>query len=465
MNGPLPPPDVERRLRNLQAVARHHARPRGQPGNAPLQEVPEAKSSWKRHLLRFGPIGALVLFALGKLKLIVPLLKFANLGTLLSMLVMVWVYAVYWGLPFAVGFVLLIFVHEAGHAIVMRRLGLQAGAPVFIPFVGAVIAMKSLPRDAYVEALVGIGGPVLGSVGALFCLVVALSTGSLLWYSLASTGFLINLFNLIPVSPLDGGRIVGVISRWLWAAGYAVGIFVFVATRSPILMLILVLGLFSLPRVVRGPREGYFDVPGSKRLAMGVAYFGLVAALSVAMWIADRPLEGMRSGPDGLHRPPASGATGRARPHPAHPSALGAAPFEVPLAHVVQEGTMVEVMEDEGPIALDGLRRVGLPVHLDPHAVRDLVQDAHHLAGQREGVADAGIAFEVDGDTVADVGADERLQAQPPRVHVVDFRGRRRPVLDTHANRHRQLQPLSEPAIGSPGGLVRHRPPLLALAF
>jgi Zn-dependent protease len=304
LSDPVPSPDVERRLRNLRAVARHHARPRSEPASEPRSATrPQAESSWKQRLLRLGPIGAFILFLLGKLKLIVPLLKFANLGTLLSMLVMVWVYAVYWGLPFAVGFVLLIFVHEAGHAIVMRRLGLAAGAPVFIPFVGAVIAMKSLPRDAYVEALVGIGGPVLGSVGALVCFIVAFSTGSLLWYSLASTGFLINLFNLIPVSPLDGGRIVGVISRWLWAAGYAVGIFVFAMTKSPILLLILVLGLFSLPRVIRGPREGYFNVPSGKRLAMGAAYFGLVAALSAAMWVSDRPLEGMRSGrPDGSGR-------------------------------------------------------------------------------------------------------------------------------------------------------------------
>ena len=297
MSDPQSPTDLERRLRNLQAVAQHQARPRSEPASEPRPEVAGETSPWRRRLLTLGPLGALALLLLGKLKLIVPLLKFANLGTFLSMLLAVWVYALYWGLPFAAGFVLLIFVHEAGHAIVMKRLGLHAGAPVFIPFVGAVIAMKSLPRNAYVEALVGIGGPVLGSVGALVCLVVAWSTGSLLWYSLASTGFLINLFNLIPVSPLDGGRIVGVISRWLWAAGYAVGIGVFVATRSPILLLILALGLFSLPRVVRGPRAGYFDVPSSKRIAMGVAYFGLIAALSVAMWAADRPLEDLRTRP------------------------------------------------------------------------------------------------------------------------------------------------------------------------
>ena len=172
------------------------------------------------------------------------------------MLFAVWVYAQIWGLYFATGFVLLIFVHELGHALVMRQQGIDAGAPVFIPFVGAVIAMKSVPRDAWVESLVGIGGPVLGSLGALVCLIVGWSTGSLFWYALASTGFLINLFNLIPISPLDGGRIVGVIGRWLWILGYAVGIGVFFLTYSPILFLILLLGLLGLGRAIRGPHAG-----------------------------------------------------------------------------------------------------------------------------------------------------------------------------------------------------------------
>jgi Zn-dependent protease len=185
------------------------------------------------------------------------------------------------------------FVHELGHAIVLRRQGIHAGAPVFIPFVGAVIAMKGIPRDAYVEALVGIGGPVLGSAGALVCLVVGWATGSLFWYALASTGFLINLFNLIPISPLDGGRIVGVISRWFWAVGYALGIAILIATGHPLLFLILLVGLFGLTRAIRGPHPGYYDVPPHKRLAMGVMYFGLAGFLALAMWAADKPLEGI----------------------------------------------------------------------------------------------------------------------------------------------------------------------------
>jgi Zn-dependent protease len=285
---------ARRRLENLRAVAEHHARGAGREASSPAPAAPETPSRWRRRLAALGPLGAVLIFVLGKLKLLVPLLKATKLGTLLTMFVAVWAYALLWGLPFAAGFVLLIFVHELGHALVMRQQGIHAGAPVFIPFVGAVIAMKSLPRDAYVEALVGIGGPVLGSTGALACLLVGWTTGSLFWYALAYTGFFLNLFNLIPISPLDGGRIVGVISRWLWVAGYAIGIAVFLATRSPLLFLILLLGLFGLGRTVRGPREGYFDVAGGKRLAMGAAYFGLLALLTLGMWAADLPLAELR---------------------------------------------------------------------------------------------------------------------------------------------------------------------------
>ncbi len=165
---------------------------------------------------------------------------------------------------------------------------------MFIPFVGAVIAMKGLPRNAYVEALVGIGGPILGSVGALICLMVGWATGSAFWYALAYTGFFLNLFNLLPVSPLDGGRIVGVISRWLWVVGYAVGIVVLIVTRSPILFLVLLLGLFGLGRTIRGPRKDYFEVAPAKRISMGIAYFALLALLALGMQATDRSLTDVR---------------------------------------------------------------------------------------------------------------------------------------------------------------------------
>jgi len=285
--------DLERRLANLRAVAEHHARGR-EADDAPQRKVERAPSRWRKRLAALGPIGLLLAFVLGKAKLIIPLLKVTKLSTLLSMVVAVWAYGLLWGLPFALGFVLLIFVHELGHALVMQQQGIRAGAPVFIPFVGAVIAMKGLPRNAYVEALVGIGGPILGSIGALVCLIVAWATGSAFWYALAYTGFFLNLFNLLPVSPLDGGRIVGVISRWLWVVGYAVGIVILIVTRSPILFLVLLLGLFGLGRTIRGPRKDYFEVAPAKRISMGIAYFALLALLALGMQVAERPLTDVR---------------------------------------------------------------------------------------------------------------------------------------------------------------------------
>jgi Zn-dependent protease len=287
-----------RRVDNLRAVAQHLAQGgKSTEALADQTRVEERKPVWRKRLAAWGPVGIVLAFVLGKFKLLLPLLKVAKLSTLLTMLLSVWAYGQLWGYSFALGFVLLIFVHELGHAVAMQRLGIPAGAPVFIPFVGAVIAMKGHPRDAWIESVVGIGGPLLGGIGAFACLVVAWFTGSLFWYALASTGFLINLFNMIPVSPLDGGRIVGVISRWLWLVGYVLGIAVFLLTWSPILMLILLLGLFGLGRTLRGPREGYFDVPIARRRLMAFAYFGLLAALTLGMWSADRSLEPIR--PDG----------------------------------------------------------------------------------------------------------------------------------------------------------------------
>ena len=282
---------LERRRRNLNLVAAQMAKnPVGYDVPEPPRSVETEPVGLGARLRRWGPVGAGLAFLLGKLKILLPVLKFLKMGTALSMLLAVWVYATIWGLPFALGFVLLIFVHEMGHAVALKRLGIPSGAPVFIPFVGAVIAMKGMPRNAYLEAVVGIGGPALGTAGAALCLLVARATGEHFWYALASTGFLINLFNMIPISPLDGGRIVGVISRWLWAAGYVVGAGVFWVTRSPILLLILILGLFSLKRTVRGPREDYYDVPAALRVRMGVYYFGLMALMALGMWAAEAPL-------------------------------------------------------------------------------------------------------------------------------------------------------------------------------
>src|ERR1019366_6052353 len=144
------------------------------------------------------------------------------------------------------GFVLLIFVHECGHLVAAKRIGLKVGAPVFIPFMGAVIALKEAPRNAWIEAQVGIGGPILGTVGAALCELIYLATGNLMFRALAYTGFFLNLFNLAPVGILDGGRIVTALSPWLWLVGIAVVGYLLVTQFNFILLLIFVV---SLPRV------------------------------------------------------------------------------------------------------------------------------------------------------------------------------------------------------------------------
>lgn len=286
--------DRDRHVANLRAVYAHlRQSPQASQTGAGVSPPAAGESGWRKGLKRWGPLGVALAFLVGKLKWLVAALKFAKVQTLATMLVSVWAYAWYFGWSFAIGLVLLVFVHEMGHLVAMRRLGIKAGAPVFIPFVGAVIAMKGMPRDAWVEAWVGIGGPALGTLGAAACLAVAFATGSLYWHALAYVGFLLNLFNMIPISPLDGGRIVGVISRWLWVAGYAVGIAVFLLTYSPILFLILLLGLMNIKQVVRGQTSRYFDVPLWQRQVMGAAYFGLMALMALGMWAADSPLKSL----------------------------------------------------------------------------------------------------------------------------------------------------------------------------
>ena len=109
------------------------------------------------------------------MKLLLLLLGGLKLGKLLTtggtMLISVVAYSFVFGWPYAVGFVVLIFIHEMGHYIAARRRGLDVGAPTFIPFVGAWIQLKDLPHDAETEAYVGMGGPLVGSIGALGCLL------------------------------------------------------------------------------------------------------------------------------------------------------------------------------------------------------------------------------------------------------------------------------------------------------
>ena len=162
------------------------------------QPGPEPEPTFGQKLKKFlGPVGVglvLLLKFAAKLKFLLPFLKTGG-----TMIISVWAYAMMWGWQFAAGFVILIFIHECGHLLAARQHGLKVGAPVFIPFMGALIALKEAPRNAWIEADVGIGGPLLGSLGAAACEVIYYFTGNPMFRALAYTGFFLNLFNLAPI--------------------------------------------------------------------------------------------------------------------------------------------------------------------------------------------------------------------------------------------------------------------------
>lgn len=190
-----------------------------------------------------GGVGALIA---GGIPSILKLGKFG--GTLISMAVSAWAYSLVLQFPwsFSIGLVIMIFIHEMGHVWAARRKGLPVSAPAFIPFLGALIMMKKQPRDAATEAYIAFGGPLLGTVGASLTYLLAWWTGYEVLVPVALVGFFINLFNLLPIHPLDGGRIVTAISRWLWVAGLILGLLLVWVLKSLLLLLIWLLFAFQL---------------------------------------------------------------------------------------------------------------------------------------------------------------------------------------------------------------------------
>jgi Zn-dependent protease len=239
---------------------------------------------------RIAPIGAAILAFLAKLKSILLVASQVKLlATAGTMLVSIAAYATIWGVWFAIGFVILLLVHEMGHVIALRREGIKASAPMFIPFMGALITAKSLGDDALAEARVGLAGPILGSIGAAACLVVWHVTGHDFWRALAFTGFFLNLFNLLPVVPLDGGRAMAAMAPWMWFLGFAGMIALAVIFPNPIILIIVVFAGFETWRRWKQRRQGgteqeaYYRVSPRNRALVALVYLGLIALLVVGM--------------------------------------------------------------------------------------------------------------------------------------------------------------------------------------
>lgn len=234
-----------------------------------------------------GLLGAAsVLF--GKTKYVLAALKVTKLASLGSMLVTVGTYSMFFGWPYAVGMVGLILVHETGHALVMLNRNLPFSPMIFVPFVGAMISMNRLPRDAWEDALVAFGGPVLGSIGAGGVAVAATLTQSQLLYALADFGFMINLFNLLPVGSMDGGRIASALSPYAGVAGLGLGgaLAYQGMIGNPIFYLILLAGGWETFQRFYNPQHmppNYYKITTLQRGILTGGYFGLVSALILAM--------------------------------------------------------------------------------------------------------------------------------------------------------------------------------------
>jgi Zn-dependent protease len=288
------PPEVEAELRRRQSVTAATAppapwlqpAPHSEPEVAPSPLAEPAVSSHAAKgdsLRRLGPIGVLLATLLKYLPFLVKF-GLVALKTGGTMLISMWVYALLYGWWFAVGFVVCIFVHELGHVFMAWRLGVPASAPIFIPGMGALILQKRAARSAWDQALIGIGGPAAGTVAGLVCLYIHQITGSPLMLALAYTSFFLNLFNLAPVVPLDGGWITGAISPRIWLIGMVGMVAAFLTGRvhNPMILLLLIM---SFPRLWRGLTTGESMHPGAEpttppqRLWMGIAYVGLAGLL------------------------------------------------------------------------------------------------------------------------------------------------------------------------------------------
>jgi Zn-dependent protease len=189
---------------------------------------------------------ALLLLAVKGKTLLLSLLKLKYLYSALTAVISIFAYAWRFGWAGATGFVALLFVHEMGHVLMLRSQGVPASVPMFIPFVGAIISMKQYPKSVVEEAYSAIAGPVLGSVGALVCLAIYFVTGSQLFAWLAYIGFFLNLFNLLPMSPLDGGRVIGAVWRGFWVLGIVASVILATMWGSALLFLISVFGLSEI---------------------------------------------------------------------------------------------------------------------------------------------------------------------------------------------------------------------------
>ncbi|HEY1354115.1 MAG TPA: site-2 protease family protein [Ktedonobacteraceae bacterium] len=294
---PLAPPGRSEPLALPQSDAYEMLQMREYTGPASLQRAvaeghvePEV-SRPRGRLAELGGVGA----ALG------ILLKFGLASV--TAVISIFIYAQLFGWGFGIGLVALLFIHEMGHAVVMKLKGLPVGGMIFIPMLGAAVFMRRMPGNARDEAEVGIAGPVAGALASLVCLFFALSWPASpgVWAPLAYFGFFLNLFNLIPIIPFDGGRVLSALDRRVWLLGFfalvAVQVWQWVSGNSSIWLLIFIVmaatEFWARRRAAASPEgRAYYATPVGERIVIGLAYFGLIGVLVLGMAAAHSLMSG-----------------------------------------------------------------------------------------------------------------------------------------------------------------------------
>src|SRR5262249_12523697 len=169
-------------------------------------------------------------------------------------------------------------IHELGHVFVNWRKGLKATAPMFIPFIGAVIFLRRFPDDPTTESESGAGGPAAGLLASLACALIGAATHDRFWFALANISFLINLFNLIPFPPLDGSHIAAVFSPATWNFVLVALLLWVIKVPSPLIWFVLVIGFIF--RLGRQPYGRHNLATPAVRARMALVYVGLCLALA-----------------------------------------------------------------------------------------------------------------------------------------------------------------------------------------
>jgi hypothetical protein len=303
---PLPPPSGADYQANPWPHGHHQ-----QQTEAGLTDVPIEHSNRRRGITgTIAALGALALKFAGSLKFI--LLGLLKAPFLISILFNIGLYALLYstrlgplfGLAYGGGIVGLILVHEMGHMIAARMTDTETTNPLFIPFMGAVIGVKSY-RNATVEAINGIGGPVLGTIGTIAVLAWAGGLGfdtrwGTLLLRLAYIGFFINLFNMVPVTlgggfTLDGGRVLQAISKWAFVVGPVV-LLLALATgliQSVFFWIFVILGAYGAYRQFGKPRDpAYHTTTLSGKLFITAGYFALLGVLVLGVAFTESSFTG-----------------------------------------------------------------------------------------------------------------------------------------------------------------------------